>query len=60
MNKQKKWKLQVFYGGDWRTIMEGDARHELVEYANSCAEDVQLRIIDSSEEEVNKHGRRGN
>lgn len=58
MDKKKRWKLQIYWDGDWRTILESDARHELVTYANSCAEDLEIRIIDSSEEEVKKHGRR--
>jgi len=50
MNRQYRWKLQIYWAGDWRTIMEHDDRHVLVEYAQSCAEDLQLRIIDTQEE----------
>ena len=58
MDKRKRWKLQVFWANDWRTIIESDARHELVEYTQSCAEDLQFRIVDNDEEEGEKHGRR--
>lgn len=57
MDKNRRWKLQIFWGGDWRTILESDDRHDLTEYAQHCAEDLQLRIQDA-EEEVRKRDRR--
>ena len=53
----RRWKLQVFWAGDWRTIMESDDRITLAKYARSCPDDLQLRIIDA-EEEVKAHGGR--
>jgi hypothetical protein len=57
MDKKRHWKLQIFWCGDWRTILESDDRHDLTEYAEHCAEDLQLRIQDA-EEEVRKRDRR--
>ena len=53
----RRWKLQVFWAGDWRTIMESDDRVMLAKYARSCPDDLRLRIIDA-EEEVKAHGGR--
>ena len=59
MGKQYRWKLQIHWGGAWRTIMENDTRAILSEYMESCPEDLRMRIIDSTEEEEEKkHGRR--
>ena len=55
--RKPRWKLQIFWGGDWRTIMENENRVELAQYASSCPDDLQLRIIDT-EEEVKARGRR--
>jgi hypothetical protein len=57
MDKKNRWKLQIFWCGDWRTIMESDDRHILMEYAQTCAEDTKLKILDTSEE-VSKRDRR--
>ena len=57
MINSKRWKLQVYWSGGWRTIMESDKRHELVQYAESCPGDLELRIIDAMEE-VKSNGRR--
>ena len=54
---KRRWKLQVFWCGDWRTIMESDKRYELAQYAESCPDDLKLRIIDTTEE-VKSNGRR--
>lgn len=58
MNEKYLWKLQIYWCGNWRTIMESDDRRELAQYAEQCADDVQLRIIDTTTEEVKAHGRR--
>ena len=55
--KKYRWKLQIYWAGDWRTIIQSDKRLDLVQYANSCSEDIELRIIDA-EEEVKARGRR--
>lgn len=57
MDKKFRWKLQVYWAGGWRTIIESDKRYELVQYADTCPDDLELRIIDSTEE-VKKDGRR--
>ena len=57
MDKKYRWKLQILWAGDWRTIMESDDRRILVEYADSCSGDVQLRITDTLEE-VKQNGRK--
>ena len=57
MDKKYRWKLQILWGGDWRTIMESDDRKMLAEYARQCPDDLELRIIDA-EEEVKARGRR--
>lgn len=57
MTGSKRWKLQVYWGGGWRTIMESDKRQDLVQYAESCPADLELRIIDATEE-VKSNGRR--
>ena len=56
-DKKFRWKLQLFWYGDWRTIMESDDRKILAEYAQRCPKDLELKIIDA-EEEVKAHGRR--
>lgn len=58
MDKKKRWKLQILWCGDWRTILEADDRHILTDYANVCSDDVEMRILDTMEEEVNKRDRR--
>lgn len=55
---KKEWRLQIYWQGGWRTIMDSDNRKELVEYARSCPEDLQLRILNKNEEEVKARGRR--
>lgn len=57
MDRSKRWKLQIYWSGDWRTIMESDKRYELVQYAETCPGDLELRIIDATEE-VKSNGRR--
>ena len=57
MDKKYHWRLEILWAGEWRTIMESDYRRDLVEYASRCAEDLNLRIVDSLEE-VKKNGRR--
>jgi hypothetical protein len=52
-----RWILQILWDGHWRTIMEHEERKVLVEYAYSCPRDLELRIIDSTEE-VKAHGGR--
>ena len=56
--KKYQWKLQIFWAGGWRTILESDKRKELVDYAAQCPEDLEMRIIDTTTEEVKAHGRR--
>lgn len=56
-DKKFRWKLQIFWSGEWRTIMESDTRKILAEYAGQCNKDLELRIIDA-EEEVKPRGRR--
>jgi len=56
MTKGKQWKLQIHWGGKWRTILENDDRKPLVEYAEICPDHLRLRIIDSKEEK--EDGRR--
>ena len=56
MTKDKPWKLQIYWHGGWRTILESEYRKPLVEYAETCPENLQLRIIDSKEDK--EHGRR--
>jgi hypothetical protein len=57
MDRKKRWRLQILWGGDWRTIMESDERHMLVEYASRCADDLEMRIQDTNED-VKKNDRR--
>ena len=57
MDKKYRWKLQIYWDGNWRTVLESEKRIELSRYAESCPEDLQLRIIDSTEE-VKANGRR--
>ena len=57
MDKKYRWKLQIYWDMEWRTVLESDKRSELSRYAESCSEDLELRIIDSTEE-VKSHGRR--
>lgn len=56
MTKDKRWKLQIFWKGGWRTILDDSDRKPLVEYAQTCPGHLELRIIDSKEEKEN--GRR--
>ena len=56
-DKKYRWKLQLFWYGEWRTIMESDSRKILAEYAGQCGKDLELQIIDA-EEEVKPRGRR--
>lgn len=59
MGKKYRWKLQIFWGSAWRTIMENDKRAILSEYMERCPDDLRMRIIDTTEEEEEKpHGRR--
>lgn len=59
MDRKPRWLLQAFYGGAWRDLFGSDYRSELVDYVNKCSESLQIRIIDTTEEEVTKkHGRR--
>ena len=58
MKDGKRFKLQVHYGGDWRTVMESEFRYEVVNYAMQCGDDVVIRIVDTKEEKVEKDGRR--
>ena len=58
MSKKYRWELQIWWGGAWRTIMENDKRAILSEYMESCPEDLRMRIIDTTEEEVKPRGRR--
>ncbi len=56
MTKDKPWKLQIYWHGGWRTILESEYRKPLVEYAETCPDHLELRIIDSKEEK--EHGKR--
>ena len=56
MPKDRRRKLQIYWQGGWRTILENTDRKPLVEYAETCPEKYDLRIIDS-EEEVKARGR---
>ena len=59
MAKDKtRFELQIYWQGGWRTILKNDSRKPLAEYAQSCSGENQLRIIDTEEEEVKRHGRR--
>ena len=54
-----RWMLQIYWEGAWRTILDSDERKVLAEYARGCPDDLDLRIINSDEEdEVRKRGRR--
>lgn len=55
---KKRWKLQLMWSGSWRTILESDKRTELSDYARTCPDDLEMRIIDSTEEEKNNGRRR--
>ena len=50
MDKKYRWKLQIYWQGGWRKILESDKRSDLVDYAKTCPEHLQLRIIDTTEE----------
>ena len=58
MVKKYRWKLQIYWGGAWRTIMENEKRIVLAGYMERCPEDLRMRIIDTTEEEVKPRGRR--
>ena len=59
MDRKCRWMLQIYWHGKWKTIMEHNERHVLVQYADSnTANDVNMRIIDALEEEKRSHGRR--
>ena len=53
-----KWTLYIWWNGEWRRLWGSEKRVALVEYAEGCPEEIQLRIMDSEEEkEVKKYGR---
>ena len=58
MDKKYRWKLQIYWQGGWRTILEGDKRTELSEYMESCPDQYEMRIVDTTLEEVKPNGRR--
>ena len=52
-----RWRLEVLYSDKWRKLWCSDKRIELVEYAEQCGKDIQVRIVDTLEEEM-ENGRR--
>ena len=56
--KKYLWKLQIYWQGGWRTIMGSDKRSDLSEYASKCPNELEMRIIDTTQEEVKSNGRR--
>jgi hypothetical protein len=57
-DKKLRWTLQIFWDGEWRTLFGSDKRIELARYIEECPKDLELRIIDSLEEEVKARARR--
>lgn len=57
-DKKWRWILQIRWAGEWRTLWGCDKRVDLVQYIEQCPPDLELRITDSLEEEVNARGRR--